>query len=191
MLKNLYLIFLILLLTDCSQSKKHDNHSHHSSTNSANTSNNNLSPHTFSMKMINGAHIHIDYSSPSVRNRIIFGGLLAFDEVWQSGAHNATWIETDYDLKINDKLLKMGKYGFFTIPRKDEWIIIFNSNWDQHGKDEYDEKDDVLRIAVTPETLEENVERLRYEVNEIGDGIGEISLLWEKTKVSFQFKIVV
>ena len=191
MLKNLYLIFLILLLTDCSQSKKHDNHSHHSSTNSANTSNNNLSPHTFSMKMINGAHIHIDYSSPSVRNRIIFGGLLAFDEVWQSGAHNATWIETDYDLKINDKLLKMGKYGFFTIPSKDEWIIIFNSNWDQHGKDEYDEKDDVLRIAVTPETLEENVERLRYEVNEIGDGIGEISLLWEKTKVSFQFKIVV
>ena len=191
MLKNLYLIFLILLLTDCSQSKKHDNHSHHSSTNSANTSNNNLSPHTFSMKMINGAHIHIDYSSPSVRNRIIFGGLLAFDEVWQSGAHNATWIETDYDLKINDKLLKMGKYGFFTIPSKDEWIIIFNSNWDQHGKDEYDEKDDVLRIVVTPETLEENVERLRYEVNEIGDGIGEISLLWEKTKVSFQFKIVV
>ena len=191
MLKNLYLIFLILLLTDCFQSKKHDNHSHHSSTNSANTSNNNLSPHTFSMKMINGAHIHIDYSSPSVRNRIIFGGLLAFDEVWQSGAHNATWIETDYDLKINDKLLKMGKYGFFTIPSKEEWIIIFNSNWDQHGKDEYDEKDDVLRFAVTPETLEKNVERLRYEVNEIGDGIGEISLLWEKTKVSFQFKIVV
>ena len=104
-MKNLYLVFFILLLTDCSQSKKHDNHSHHSSTNSANTSNNNLSPHTFSMKMINGAHIHIDYSSPSVRNRIIFGGLLAFDEVWQSGAHNATWIETDYDLKINDKLL--------------------------------------------------------------------------------------
>ena len=48
-----------------------------------------------------------------------------------------------------------------------------------------------MRFAVTPETLEENVERLRYEVNEIGDGIGEISLLWEKTKVSFQFKIVV
>ena len=46
----------------------------------------------------------------------------------------------------------MGKYGFFTIPSKDEWIIIFNSNWDQHGKDEYDEKDDVLRFAVTPET---------------------------------------
>ena len=85
----------------------------------------------------------------------------------------------------------MGKYGFFTIPSKDEWIIIFNSNWDQHGKDEYDEKHDVLRFSVTPETLEENVESLRYEVNEIGDGIGEISLQWEKTKVSFQFKIVV
>mgnify|MGYP002001972734 CR=1 FL=1 len=66
-----------------------------------NKNQNSLSPHTVAMAMIGGAHIHIDYSSPSVRNRIIFGGLLAFNEVWQSGAHNATWIESDYDLIIN------------------------------------------------------------------------------------------
>ncbi|MFT6128107.1 MAG: hypothetical protein ACJAVA_002606, partial [Flavobacteriaceae bacterium] len=33
-----------------------------------------LSPHETTMSMIGDAHIHIDYSSPGVRNRIIFGG---------------------------------------------------------------------------------------------------------------------
>ncbi len=33
-----------------------------------------LSPHTSTMVMIGDAHIHIDYSSPGVRDRIIFGG---------------------------------------------------------------------------------------------------------------------
>ena len=96
-------LFLILLITlSCSTSNNNDEgHANHAKSDKNQSS---LSPQTVAMAMIGGAHIHIDYSSPSVRNRIIFGGLLAFDEVWQSGAHNATWIETDYDLKINDKL---------------------------------------------------------------------------------------
>ena len=68
-----------------------------------------LSPHTFAMNMIGDAHIHIDYSSPSMRGRIIFGGLLPFGEVWQSGAHKATWFETNKDLLIDNKVLKAGK----------------------------------------------------------------------------------
>ena len=54
--------------------------------------------------------------------------------------HNATWIETDKDIIINENLLKEGKYGFFTIPNKDRWTIIFNKNWNQHGKDDYKRK---------------------------------------------------
>jgi hypothetical protein len=105
-----------------------------------------LSPHETTMSMIGDAHIHIDYSSPGVRNRIIFGGLLAYDMVWQAGAHNATWLETNQDLILDGKTLPAGKYGFFTIPSKKEWTIIFNTNWDQHGKDKYDEKEDVLKL---------------------------------------------
>ncbi len=71
-----------------------------------------LSPHTSTMAMIGDAHIHIDYSSPGVRGRIIFGGLLAYDQVWQAGAHMATWIETNKDLIIDSKTLPAGKYGF-------------------------------------------------------------------------------
>ncbi len=148
-----------------------------------------LSPHTSTMTMIGDAHIHIDYSSPGVRNRIVFGGLLAYDQVWQAGAHMATWIETNKDLVIDGKMLSAGKYGFFTIPSKDEWTIIFNSNWDQHGKDEYDKKDDVLRFKVKPIISDEVTEHLAYQVNKINNNEGTMSLSWEKVSIKFNFKV--
>lgn len=148
-----------------------------------------LSPHTSTMTMIGDAHIHIDYSSPGIRNRIIFGGLLAYDQVWQAGAHMATWIETNKDLVIDGKMLSAGKYGFFTIPSKDEWTIIFNSNWDQHGKDEYDKKDDVLRFKVKPIISDEVTEHLAYQVNKINNNEGTMSLSWEKVSIKFNFKV--
>ncbi|MEQ6122619.1 DUF2911 domain-containing protein [Pseudotenacibaculum sp. MALMAid0570] len=148
-----------------------------------------LSPHTYAMAMVGDAHVHIDYSSPGVRGRIIFGGLLAYDEVWQSGAHKATWLETNKDVSIDGKILKAGKYGIFTIPSKEEWTVIFNTNWDQHGKDEYDEKDDVLRFNVKPELSDEITEHLTYEVKKTGDTQGTISLSWEKVTIHFPFQI--
>ncbi|MDC1504784.1 DUF2911 domain-containing protein [Winogradskyella sp.] len=148
-----------------------------------------LSPHTSTMTMIGDTHIHIDYSSPGVRGRIIFGGLVGYDNVWQAGAHNATWIETNEDLVINGELLPKGKYGFFTIPSKEDWTIMINKNWNQHGKDDYDEKDDVIRFKVTPSIPDEVTENLEYKVNKISETEGNISLAWEKVMISFPFKL--
>jgi hypothetical protein len=148
-----------------------------------------LSPHTSAMAMIDDAHIHIDYSSPGVRGRIIFGGLVGYDNVWQAGAHNATWIETNKDLVINGEVLPKGKYGFFTIPTKDDWTVMINKNWDQHGKDEYDEKDDVIRFRVTPKISEDIQEHLEYKVTKTGDNSGTISMNWEKVTIQFPFEI--
>ncbi|WP_347922732.1 DUF2911 domain-containing protein [Pontimicrobium sp. SW4] len=148
-----------------------------------------LSPHTSTMAMIGDAHIHIDYSSPGVRGRIIFGGLVGYDNVWQAGAHKATWIETNKDLSINGDLLPAGKYGFFTIPSKGDWMIMINKNWDQHGKDDYDEKEDIIRFKVTPIISDEITEHLEYKVNKINENEGTISLAWEKVTISFPFKV--
>ena len=148
-----------------------------------------LSPHTSAMAMIGDAHIHIDYSSPGVRNRIIFGGLVGYDAIWQAGAHNATWIETNKDLIINDEKLPAGKYGFFTIPSKEQWTVIFNKNWDQHGKDEYDSKDDILRFKVNPKSTDSLIEHLLYNVKKTNESEGVISMSWEKIKIDFPFKV--
>tara|TARA_R110002049_G_scaffold309168_1_gene517842 strand:+ start:11252 stop:11833 length:582 start_codon:yes stop_codon:yes gene_type:complete len=188
----LRILLIAILLVSCKEEKaKNEDHNHSKNTSEQveQTKKESLSPHTSAMAMVGDAHIHFDYSSPGVRNRIVFGGLLPYDAVWQAGAHMATWMETNKDLTIDGNELKAGKYGFFIVPNKEEWTLIFNSNWDQHGKDEYDEKDDVLRFKVTPTISEALKEHLEYKVTKATDTSGIISLSWEKVIVEFPFKV--
>ena len=128
--------------------------------------------------------ITINYYSPAVRGRVIWGGLVPMDQVWVTGAHKATSIEFEGPIKIGGVDLPAGKYGLFTIPSKDEWIIIINKNWDQHLADEYDQKDDIIRIKVKPEIEDTNQERLRYVIEQGVNNNGEIVIYWEKLEVS-------
>ena len=137
---------------------------------------------------VGDVHVHIDYSSPSVRGRTIWGGLVAYDQVWVTGAHRATSISFSDDVEINGQTIPAGTYGFFTIPGKEEWVIILNKNYEQHLADEYDTAEDVLRLQVTPEQLEQPVEALTYQVNATGKEAGTVSVMWEKKKVSFQMR---
>ena len=190
-MKNVMMILMSIVLIGCANEKKqeetHENHATNAETSAAPKS---LSPHSSSMAMINGAHIHVDYSAPSVRERVIFGGLVGYNTVWQAGAHKATWIETDKDLLIDGKTLKAGKYGFFVIPGKEKWQVMFNSRWDQHGKDEYDETENMLNLEVTPQELDDSQETLTYEVNELRDKKGELVLTWEKVKIKVPFEVI-
>jgi hypothetical protein len=178
-----------IVLTSLSGFAQDDHSSHGENSNKTEVKKKSLSPHTSAMAMVGDAHVHIDYSSPSVRERIIFGGLVGYNTVWQAGAHKATWLETNKDLIINGQTLSTGKYGFFVVPGKDEWKVMFNSHWDQHGKDEYNSKQDVLTLKVKPETLKNIQESLEYKVTEVSKTEGEISLAWEKVKITIPFKL--
>lgn len=149
----------------------------------------NLSPHTNVMALTGDAHIQIDYSSPSVRNRIIFGGLIGYNTVWQAGAHNATWIKTDKDLVIGTEILPAGKYGFFVIPGKETWKVMFNKRWNQHGKDEFNKTENVVILEVVPKKLTEIQDSLLYDVKKTGENKGVISLAWEKVKIEIPFSV--
>ena len=64
---------------------------------------------------------------------------------------------------------------------------MINKNWDQHGKDEYDAKDDVLRFKVKPSISEEITEHLKYSVKKSSETEGVISLAWGKVTLRFPF----
>lgn len=192
-MKNLIVVFVLTVsvLSCKNQQQKKEEHNHQETQTQQEDVHKKkpLSPHTSTMEMIGDAHIHIDYSSPGVRERIIFGGLVGYDQVWQAGAHMATWIETNKDLIVHGELLPKGKYGFFTIPSKNAWTVMINKNWNQHGKDDYDENDDVIRFKVRPSISDEIKEHLEYKLNRINETEGSISLAWEKVTISFPIKI--
>lgn len=144
------------------------------------------SPKQQAMAMVGNNHIHIEYASPSVRGRVIWGGLVPYGRVWSTGAHDATSINFPEAVVINGNELPAGKYGFFTVPGEESWTIIFNKVWDMHLADDYQEAEDVMRFEVTPENVEELTEALTYTVASTGDNTGTISVSWEKVKISFE-----
>ena len=188
----LLLITILGLTQACQQNSNTDNadnthdHSQHQalSDNQESTAKKPLSPRTTAMANIGDTHVHIDYSSPGVRGRTIWGGLVAFDQVWVTGAHKATSINFNKDVKINGQTIKAGTYGFFTIPGKEKWTIILNENHEQHLADDYDESLDVIRVEVTPEDLAEKVESLTYQVVSAGEKKGQIDVMWDQLKIS-------
>lgn len=143
------------------------------------------SPKTSAMGNIGETHVHIDYSSPSVRGRTIWGGLVGYDKVWASGAHKATAIDFSKDVVINNVKVPAGKYGFFTIPGKEEWTVILSKDWDMHLADDYNQANDLLRLIVKPTKLSETVESLRYEVIPVNEESGQIKLLWSDLSIAF------
>lgn len=139
--------------------------------------------------LINGTHFIVKYHAPSVRGRTIWGGLVPYGEVWVTGAHSATSLETNKDIAIKDTEIPAGKYAVFTIPGKEKWTIIINKNWDQHLTDEYDPKEDVVRLDVTPEKLSALQERLKYSLVPHGEGQAALTIRWENLKVTLPLNL--
>ncbi|MEO7906259.1 MAG: DUF2911 domain-containing protein [Saprospiraceae bacterium] len=137
---------------------------------------------------INGDTIKIHYHSPGVRKRVIWGGLVPYDEVWVTGAHDATTIEIAKPFIIGNKKIPGGKYAFFTIPGKKEWTLIINKHWEQHLASEYDEKEDVVRLKVKPKKAD-HTERLQYFIEPGTGNTGKIAVAWEKIRVEFDITI--
>ncbi len=146
------------------------------------------SPRNSAMAMIGTNHVHIDYGSPSVRGRQIWNGLVAYKQVWATGAHKATWIEFSEDVKINSQVVPKGKYGFFTIPDKKTWTLILSKTWDMHLADDYKAENDMIRIKVKPKKTKKLTEALSYEVKEMDKNKGQVSLLWEYINANFNFE---
>lgn len=121
-----------------------------------------------------GAMISINYGSPAVKGRAIWGRLVPYGQVWRAGANEATRFKISKPIKIQGKILIAGEYGLFAIPGEKQWTIIFNKVADQWGAYEYSSKEDALRVTVTPEYKEEVQEHLNYQLKD-----NRVILRWE------------
>lgn len=148
----------------------------------------NSSPRRQAMKTIGSCHVHIEYSSPGVKGRVIWGGLVAYGRPWVTGAHMATRLQINRPIKINNKIIPAGNYALFTIPGETEWKFIINRNYKQHLTDKYKQKLDILRIPIVPK---ENVmtPRLTYTVEKTGEQAGVITMAWERLIITIPFMI--
>jgi hypothetical protein len=135
--------------------------------------------------------IKVFYNRPSKKGRKIFGGLVPYDQVWRTGANEATTFETNEDIQIKGQTLKAGKYSLWTIPGETSWTVIFNSKHGQWGINSKGEANrdpelDVLRVDVQAVSQEQEFEQFTIAFEKTGED-AEMVLIWDKTLVSVPF----
>ncbi|HRO42278.1 MAG TPA: DUF2911 domain-containing protein [Flavipsychrobacter sp.] len=147
-----------------------------------------LSPSSKITQEFSTSSIEISYSRPSLRGRKVFGDLVAFNEVWRTGANSATKVKFGEDVLVAGKEVKAGEYSIYTIPGRDQWEVIFNTGLTNWGTMGYDRKDDVARFMVKSELLATPVQTFTINVGNITFNSCNIEVMWEKTKISIPVK---
>ncbi len=138
---------------------------------------------------VGNTRITINHGSPGARGRVIWNGLVSYNQVWVSGSHWATAITFSDAVTVNGVNVPAGMHALFTIPGREEWTWIINEKYDQHLAEEYSEAEDLVRVTVTPMVLENTVQRLTYEVVDKGDKSGIVALSWDKIRIEMPFDV--
>lgn len=135
------------------------------------------------------SYITIDYSSPAVRNRSIFGNVVPYGGPWGAGDRENTTIEFEHDALLEGEEIKAGKYGLYMIPGEEEFQILLSKYSESIAWTHPTEDEIVLKVRVTPEEIPHR-EWLTYDFIDKGGRSLTAALEWEKTRIPFKIEIL-
>lgn len=142
------------------------------------------SQHASLTQTIGTTDMTVTYSRPGVKGRVIWGGLVPYDQVWRTGANEATKISFTNDVTINGQPLPKGTYSLHTIPGRDSWTLIFNKVADQWGSFNYKQSEDALRVTAKPEKAP-FTEWMTFDVPQLSADQATVEVRWENLAVPF------
>jgi Protein of unknown function (DUF2911) len=133
-----------------------------------------------------GAAVSIDYSTPSLKGRVIGKDVEPKTGViWRAGANEATVFQTSKNIQVEGKPLAAGKYAFFVLCKENgDCELIFNKNSTQWGANDYKQAEDALRVTVKSGKSANSVEKLTYTI--VKDG--HVSLNWGTLEIGFKIQ---
>ena len=126
--------------------------------------------------------IEVVYDRPVARGRELFGGIVAYDEIWNPGANDATAVSFSRDVTVNGQPLSAGSYSIWAIPRPGDWTVIFSHAADVYHEPYPGEDQDALRLTITPRRGD-YVETLLYYFSMVEGKETELRLHWGDTVV--------
>lgn len=152
-----------------------------------------LSPKDTAKITLNDLNLKVEYNRPSKRERDIFGALVPYNEVWRTGANEATTFETNQDLMIDGILLKEGKYTLWTVPMENSWKVMFNTKQYEWGVNEkmepmWDPNYDAIEIEVKKQDLDEIVEKFTIAFDNKTGNL-KLTMAWDQTLIEIPMQI--
>src|SRR5215467_12629923 len=140
-------------------------------------------PASAECKFSDGKTVKIDYSSPRVKGRKIFGSasekaLVPYGEVWRTGANAATTFVTSGNVTVGGKDVPAGSYTVFTVPKADGWTLVISKKTGEWGTDYPGEKEDLARVPMSVSKTPALVESFTISFDEAG-GKCTLNMDWE------------
>ena len=127
--------------------------------------------------------ITITYDRPVARGRQLFGGIVAYGQIWNPGANDATKASFSHPVTVNGMSLPAGDYSLWAIPDPEEWTVIFNRAADVYHEPYPGEEHEELRLTVKPMTGQ-HMETLVFYFPAVEKKDAELRLHWGETIVS-------
>jgi len=132
--------------------------------------------------------INVEYHRPAVNNRVVWGGIVPYDQVWRAGANENTTISFSTDVTVENKKVVAGTYGLHMIPTNTAWTIIFSKDNAAWGSFFYNEKNDALKFTVNPITNDFQ-EWLSYSFDQLSAKSTTLSLKWAKLSIPIKIEV--
>jgi hypothetical protein len=130
-----------------------------------------------------GKTIKTNYSSPRMKGRKIYGGLVPFGEVWRTGANEATTFVTSSDVQVGGKTVPAGSYTLFTVPNADKWTLIVNKKTGEWGIPYKYESDELVRVDMNVSKLPAPLENFTIAYDKSAGGC-TLRIDWETTRAT-------
>jgi len=137
-------------------------------------------------KFSDGKTIAVDYSSPRMKGRKIFGELVPYGQVWRTGANEATTFVTTAALTSEGRDIPAGNYTIFTLPEQNKWTLIVSKHTGEWGIPYKYESEEVARVPMSASQTSGPVENFTISFDQ-GGSTCSMKLSWEKTEASVQF----
>ena len=135
------------------------------------------------MQTVGLTEVTVDYGSPGVKGRPIWGTLLPYDSLWRAGANAATKVTFSRDVIFSGKAVAKGSYSLFIIPSRDkDWTVVLNTDAEASAED-YVKSKDLVRVIIKPETVQHR-ERLAFFLTDFTDSTANLVMEWEKVRLS-------
>ncbi len=153
-----------------------------------------LSPKDSVEYRFNDLRLKVSYNRPYKKDRVIFGGLVPYGQVWRTGANEATTFTTNQDLRIMGFLVPKGEYTLWTVPRDSSWKVMINTKEYKWGVDEnmkpmWDPNYDLLELDIPVEILDTVVEQFTIGFDSTTDDL-KLTMVWDKTKIAVPLTII-
>jgi hypothetical protein len=136
-------------------------------------------------KFPDGKMLTIDYSSPRMRGRQIYGGLVPYGQEWRVGANEATTFVTDTDLVVNGTVVPAGSYTLFALPNADNWWLIISKKTGEWGIPYPGANFDFTRVSMQISTLPSPLEDFTIGLDGTNTGC-TLRLDWATTRASVE-----